>query len=605
MNAKHRKEVDGLRAVAVLPVIFFHAGFGSGGYVGVDVFFVISGFLITQILIREIDNGTFSLVAFYERRARRILPALLATLAVSFVLAAALLIPTALVDFAKSALATLGFASNVYFWRFISYFTGSGDLSPLLHTWSLAVEEQFYIFFPLLLWVVPRRLRPAVLWLVVLSSFVVSAWLLPRRPSATFFLLPTRAWELGVGSLLATHEGRVRRMPGKEIASGLGLLLIAVAVGWFTARSPFPGPRALLPCIGAALVIAGGGETVGGRFLSWRPLQWFGLISYSLYLWHWPWLVFTKQALIDPNPAWWIRVGCLLGSIATAWLSWRYVERPFRERDRVSRRQIFTASAAVIVGLALVAGVFWRGSGWPWRLSPARLEFESAHYPTAGQRCLNMDVASAWSQCTFGVPGATPSTILWGDSHAGSLTFAIDESAKAAGRSGVLLSFNGCPPLGGATVARLAGSDRQTCDARNQEIAARIEHDPRIDTVVLMAFWSSYRAEAADFDTELANRVDGLVRLGRRVVVLTDVPEPGYDVRWALARGAVPRPAKLPAPLPVPAAATQVSLASALCRDGLCDVVGEGHSLFHDGNHLSEYAVATRVAPYLVGRIWR
>lgn len=291
---KYRPEIDGLRAVAVLPVILFHAGLGlfAGGFVGVDVFFVISGYLITTILLTEIEEDRFSLWTFYERRARRILPALFVVLLACLPFAWVWMLPEQLEAFGKSLVAVMLFGSNILFWRETGYFAPAAEEKPLLHTWSLAVEEQYYLVVPLILMVGLRRFgRNPTFWgLVILSLVSLALCEIGRRshPSAAFYLAPTRAWELLAGSLCAfiqRHDGRQRR---SQVLSGLGLGLICASVLAFDGQTPFPSLYALVPVLGTVLIILfATADTLAGRILTLRGFVGIGLISYSAYLWRW------------------------------------------------------------------------------------------------------------------------------------------------------------------------------------------------------------------------------------------------------------------------------------------------------------------------------
>ncbi len=362
---KYRPEVDGLRAVAVLPVILFHAGFGAfgGGFVGVDVFFVISGFLITRILVDELEAGRFSMAAFYERRARRILPALFVMLALCVPAAWALLPPSAMARFSDSLVAVTLFSSNILFWRQSGYFDTAAELKPLLHTWSLAVEEQYYILFPIVLAAVYRFNR-RLLVPVLLAGFVLSLglaeWLVHRRPGAAFFLLPTRGWELLLGALAAVLGARLRAGPvTSNVLSASGLGMIGLAVFSFDRSTPTPGLQTLLPTVGAALVLlyARTGGSWAGWVLSSRPAVWLGLISYSAYLWHQPLLVFFRYASTGPMGLGmtWVAI---IAAIMFGYLSWRLVEMPIRNQKKVAKRTIVALSllGTSVVGAVGVAG---------------------------------------------------------------------------------------------------------------------------------------------------------------------------------------------------------------------------------------------------------
>ncbi|PHQ61093.1 MAG: acyltransferase, partial [Sphingobium sp.] len=334
---RYRRDIDGLRAVAILPVLLFHAhvpGF-SGGYVGVDIFFVISGFLITGIIAREVDEGRFSLVHFYERRFRRIIPALALMILVTLGCAAWLYLPGDLDGVPKSALAATLFASNLWFFTDTGYFAGGADVKPLLHTWSLAVEEQYYIGFPILLMLLARyapRWRAVVLTMIAAGSLALAIILQRDTSGFTFYLLPTRAWELFAGGLLALGVlPAINRRWISELVAWGGLLAIALAVTFYDRDTIFPGLTALPPVLGAAALIHASPGTSVGRLLSLPILVGIGLLSYSLYLWHWPLIVFTEYATDAPLSGA-IRLIVMAAALLAAALSWRFVERPFRSR---------------------------------------------------------------------------------------------------------------------------------------------------------------------------------------------------------------------------------------------------------------------------------
>ena len=380
---RYRPEIDGLRAIAVAAVILFHAGFAtfSGGFVGVDVFFVISGFLITSIIVGELEAGRFSVIRFYERRARRILPALFTVMAACVPFAWRLLSPDDLKDFAQSMAAICLFASNVLFWGESGYFDTQAELKPLLHTWSLAVEEQFYVIFPLLLAAVWRLGRVAVLPLIAAIaavSLVTSVDEVRNFPSAAFYLLPSRAWQLLVGAVASFVAGRwqnagVRNASVRVVSEAfgwVGMAMILVPLFLFDERTSFPGLNAAWPTVGTALVLLGASDgTSVGRMLAWRPLVGLGLISYSAYLWHQPLFAFAKHALMAELPADLAIVLCAV-TIVLACLSWRYVEQPFRDRSRIGRATVFGLSAA---GMAVFIALGFAGHRFSDQITQARL----------------------------------------------------------------------------------------------------------------------------------------------------------------------------------------------------------------------------------------
>ena len=357
---RYRPEIDGLRALAVVPVIFFHAGLPwlSGGFVGVDIFFVISGYLITTIILADLTSGTFSFKLFYERRARRILPALVLVMTSCIPVAWVLLAPLDMRSFAQSLVATSLFASNILFFKTSGYFESAAELKPLLHTWSLAVEEQYYLLFPALLfigWRLARRHLPTLLVLFMVASLALAQWARDRYPLGVFYLLPTRIWELLIGACLAyglaSRDANVR--PGSLAGpwSALGLIMILGAVFAFERNTPAPSLWSLIPTVGAALIIANAHEhTWVGRWLGSRALVGIGLLSYSAYLWHQPMLAFVRYASVQP-PEPWLLAGVGALSLVVAYGSWRWVERPFRSRHQVSRTGFATLAVATSLGI--------------------------------------------------------------------------------------------------------------------------------------------------------------------------------------------------------------------------------------------------------------
>ncbi|WP_414471107.1 acyltransferase family protein [Microvirga sp. M2] len=382
-TVQYRREIDGLRAVAVLSVILFHAGVESfaGGFVGVDVFFVISGYLITSLILGEKAAGHFSFLRFYERRARRILPALFLVIVATIPVAWQLLLPDPMKDFAQSVAFVSFFSSNILFWKESGYFDTNAELKPLLHTWSLAVEEQYYLLFPLILLAFLRKGRRWVgiaLASLCLASFVAAQSGSTSNPVKTFYLLPTRGWEMLIGALIALYgfnreiawasSATVTRYVN-EAASLIGLGMIAWAVFAFDERTPFPGVYALVPTVGAGLIIlCASPETFIGRALGWKLPVGIGLVSYSFYLWHQPMFALARYWKPDIEKGVLLLLAGLAGVLA--YLSWRYVERPFRDRTRVGRPQILAFS---VIGSVLLALFGWAGhasDGFPARYSP-------------------------------------------------------------------------------------------------------------------------------------------------------------------------------------------------------------------------------------------
>ena len=575
----YRRDIDGLRAVAVVPVVLFHAGVRgfSGGFVGVDVFFVISGYLITSLISEEIRQGRFSIVAFYERRVRRIIPALVLVLLVSSALAALLLFPIQFDSFAKSLFATMLFASNMLFWRETGYFAAPASQQPLLHTWSLAVEEQFYVVFPLALVFIHRWLKGGwVAWLAPLAvlSFALSVWGVAHHPYGTFYLAPTRAWELLLGSLLAL--GAFPRVPSRlfmEVAGAAGLGLIAWGVVTLSTTSPFPGVNALYPCVGAALVIYSGqaASTYAKTLLATGPLVFIGLISYSLYLWHWPLLVFAPLwNIYELTPVQTAAVVAL--SFVAATLSWRFVEAPFRRRGGVfTRQRVFAAAGAASFALAAF-GLFGHFSqGWPARVpsAVAGIEAYSRSVNPRESECMSFpgQKIPLSRACDYGA-AVPPSYVVWGDSHADTLVDAIGKVAKKHNAAVKFLVSPSCPPILG--VQRT--DPLFDCLTDNRDFMDYVLGNDAIKTVILISRYAVYvegwtdelgpaergsqpspyitdaGATVSDhegrrqlFKAQLQTTVGKLLGAGKRVVLVYPVPEVGYDVPTTLARVAMAR----------------------------------------------------------------
>lgn len=366
---KYRAEIDGLRALAVIPVILFHAGFElfSGGFVGVDVFFVISGYLITTIIINDIENNRFSIIDFYVRRAKRILPALFFVMLCCIPFAWMWMQPRQFENFSQSLFAVVLFASNILFWLEIDYFDPSAEEKPLLHTWSLAVEEQYYLFFPVFLILCWRFGKRPVFWMlcgIALISFCMSEWGWRNNPPANFYLAPTRAWELFLGSIAAFIVNR-RGVQSNNVLSGLGLLAIVASIFVYNERTPFPSVYTLLPTLGVVLIVLyAERETIVAKILSTSALVGIGLISYSAYLWHQPLFAFARIRDFE-NPSALVFISLSFLSLGLAYFSWRFVEQPFRT-NKISRgRKIFVPAAVFTLFFIALGSVGFLNKGFP------------------------------------------------------------------------------------------------------------------------------------------------------------------------------------------------------------------------------------------------
>lgn len=499
MVIKYRPDIDGLRAIAVLAVVLYHYGIGPihGGFVGVDIFFVISGYLITGIIHKEIGRGDFTFVGFYERRIRRIFPALFAVLLATLAVGGWLLLPSDLAKLGNSTLATLLFGSNVLFWRQSGYFDTSSEYNPLLHTWSLAVEEQFYIGLPILLILLHRFAKgwlKLALVACAFASFALCIWVQPLRPSAAFFLSPFRAWELLLGGLLAV--GAIPPIYDKRLRSAISMGALALlfwSLWWIQAGPGFPGWRAALPVLGTAALLHAGahGDSWVKRLLSWRPLAFVGLISYSLYLWHWPLMVFVRyrNGMEPLAPA----MGGLLLVVAIllAAASYRWIETPFRRNRSIAgtpaRNRLFAGAGIVMVAVAGIALLVKADQGWQARFSADVVALDQARHPVIPFReCDGHPPDFAGIECRIGVKGAPLRVLLWGDSHALAWAPAMNEILKRQGVAGILAVNSACPPLLGVN-----NPVDTVCHSDNERLMRAIG-SRHFDTIILHASWTSY-----------------------------------------------------------------------------------------------------------------
>ncbi|MCD8497653.1 MAG: acyltransferase [Alphaproteobacteria bacterium] len=569
---RYRPDIDGLRAVAILAIILFHAGVPgfSGGYIGVDIFFVISGFLLTGIMIREIREGQFNLRAFYAFRIKRIVPALLVMLAATTLAAVVFLSPGDLEDFGESLMAALVFSSNVLFWQQTGYFAGLAQDMPLLHTWALAIEEQFYILFPCAVLLATRLGRqfyiPLTLCLFILS-LGFSLWSSFYAPAAGFYLLPARIWEFLLGGLLAFSAlpSPQNRMIRESLSAG-GLVLIGISVTLYDAQTPFPGLAALIPCLGAALILYtgqnAGHKTLALHLLGIKPLVLIGLLSYSLYLWHWPLLVFTRYinfGEIGPGGT----AAVLAISFLIALLSWRFIEQPFRRQNSSFATGVIfrLAGAGMLVFVMIGAGLTF-SHGLPQRLNDpeaALLERRADQEKAAIEHCAAplpapQDTLRHALFCRLGADGKEPDFLLTGDSHAMTVQETVSTLLSEKGRAGYMLAQKGCAFIPGMDYA---GGNCADFTASTLEF---LKAHPAIKTVLLVSRWSRPIVGPVDFpgaveeghkanlflaksgtltgeaQAVLRSLAEDMQRQGKQLYILTPIPEIGYDVPTMLAR---------------------------------------------------------------------
>jgi peptidoglycan/LPS O-acetylase OafA/YrhL len=626
-QTKYRPDLDGLRAIAVLSVIAYHLSLNllPGGYLGVDIFFVLSGYLITKVIWREALSRQFSVARFYERRVRRIFPALAILLIVVSAFATWILLPIDLEGFAKSAFATLVFAANVYFWSDTGYFAQIADEKPLLHIWSLGVEEQFYIVFPLLVVLCIRWRRSALLPLtsaLVLLSFI-SNLLLNRMSlqSVAFYLLPARAWEIGAGALLALAPSPKVETPW--LRQGLALLagtLILAGLCLHGSGTVFGGvvPSAIWVVLGTTLAIHLGND--GGNWLSVglakAPLAWIGLISYSLYLWHWPILVFARYYLLRPSLSPTEATAAVILMFTLATLSWRYVEHPFRNRLMPIRNLLGWAAGGCLV-IAVASGAALWSKGYPSRFKAdvARINLAVGSEYRCG---LKEYVPFGPSHgCIMFLPSRNPAdatVALFGNSHAQMYAPLVASIVQQSNERGILVPLNFCLPLPDLNLG-------PSCmDLAAKDLAA-VEALQRVRVVILAMTWEwkansiSTRAGAvpSGMQTEVVlNSVDRLIldlqRLGKTVVLVGPISTPGWDFPSIEGRELAFHN-HISEPMFSPESTFTLRLGAVIehyssrqdivfirpdrvqCQLGRCDYLRDGTSLFADGNHIAAYAL--------------
>ena len=520
-----RRDIDGLRALAVLPIFIFHINesWMPGGFIGVDVFFVISGFLIGGIVYRGAAAGTFSIIDFYERRFRRILPPLFAMIVGVMALGWIVLLPVPFVNFAKSSIAATLSVSNLFFERDSeNYFALGSAVKPLLHTWSLGVEEQFYLFFPLgllaLVKVAPRWTREIVLFATA-ASLIGSEHYLYHSADKTFYFLPTRAWELLLGFLIVLYPPRICSRPlYREFMAATGLALIIWALIFYRPGTPFPGMNALLPCGGAALIIAAGsyGETAVSRVLSLSPFVFIGLISYSLYLWHWPIIVLLREAMpvVEFTPIQGIAI--LLAGIAMGWMSWTFIEKPFRKG--FSRKAIFSAATASAATLVVLGMTLVQHDGYPSRFPPQVSQMASylkysGHVGREYGTCFysgEYNYSYYQHDPCLSLSHTQPNVALVGDSHAGHLLWGLRNSLPEVNFVPVV-GYNCHPHLNPRAL------DKIHCARLWHFAFNRYLKDNHFDLVVLSAAWDAREVNY------IAPMVRALRAMGQRVVLVGPV----------------------------------------------------------------------------------
>ncbi len=646
-NITYRPEIDGLRAIAVLTVLLCHAGIAGfgGGYVGVDVFFVISGFLITSLIMQDLQAGTFSFVHFWERRCRRILPPAVVVMTATAIAGWFLYLPHDYDLLGQQLAAQSVFGANILFKMQEGYFDVSSLTKPLLHTWSLAVEEQFYLVFPVVAyftWRYRREKLTRYLWVCAIITFIGAAFIVRNSPSSAFYLLPFRAWELLLGSLLAIKAPQMTLgYRTREAISWLGLMAIAVPVVLYNDDTLFPGALALPPCLGTALIILANTQqkTIVGRMLSLRGSVFIGLISYALYLWHWPIMAFVRYSQLFAFTTW-VACACMAGAFVLAVLTWHFIEKPVRSRRMFgTTRQIYTAS---LLSLFLLGGsglIIHATKGMPQRLSDEVSQLAAGALDTNPHRndCdkPKFERFAADDICQLN-PGKdiAPSIMVWGDSMADGIAAAFYDLAQEQSVNGFIATAHGCPPVLGFSQRVYKGFD---CPGFNAHVLDLITRK-NIKSVFLIGNWTDHlRPDNDNFDyanmdwyapyapyysqitmAALRRTVDELEAQGAKVHIVIDTPYVSFDPPRYLAMRALYNMRELPDTvklahylnarknnidtfMSINAESDIIFIdpQERLCDETDCMVRDRHHSLYYNQGHLSNYG-AHYLKPLLV-----
>ena len=615
----YRRDIDGLRAMAILPILLYHSGIPGfdGGFIGVDIFFVISGFLITSIIMREVNEGNFSFINFWARRARRILPAALIVVIFTLIAGWFFFAPVDYIELGRSARTQAFFAANFFFWGGSGYFDGPSELKPLLHTWSLAVEEQFYIVFPLVL-ILLHKLLPTYKRLALILLFSVSLvasiiWV-KDYPLATFYLLHTRAWELLLGGLLVLlplHSTQYRALA--EVVSLAGLATITYCVIKYDSSIVFPGMSAVPPTLATAALIWANGRhnTIVKQLLSLQPMVWVGLISYSLYLWHWPLIAFARYSAIDEL----VLTDKLLlisASVILAYFSWKFIETPFRKKQLLvtNKKMLYSAFASILI-VAVVGQQIRMAKGFPLRLPEyARNYAIGAIWSKDQKECYKLNQAG--ELCRFGTNDTSkPELFFWGDSHAAALLPGVIEKTKEHGLITLHASKSSCLPLLGVGAA-LKGNSK--CTAFHQLMINQLRSSG-VKHVLIAGAWAAYvNVETVDkksgvspdvFRNYLIDMVEDLRAENIHVWIVRQVPWQGEAIAHKLTKLAMEHRDTAGVGLPLKEHLHRQEFVNAvfdgltddsvtildptplMCTDIFCPAQKDGYSLYKDNDHLS------------------
>ena len=609
-NINYRPDIDGLRAFAVSAVVLFHCGFYglSGGFIGVDIFFVISGYLITSLLIRDLTKGNFSLTAFYAKRIRRLYPALVFTLLITLIGGYFIFMPDEFKELGQSAVSVVTYLSNIFFWLKSDYFDGPSELKPLLHTWSLAVEEQFYIIFPLIMILVfklHKKFRNLALFALLLLSLIACTLYVHIDNSAAFFFMPFRIWEFLAGAMCTLVVRLVVKNTIREIITLIGLLLIALSLVLIDESMLFPGVSAIPVCLGTALVIGfNNNDTYISRFLAANPIVFIGKISYSTYLIHWPLVVFYTYYIIrEINLV--EKITLVFLSFVFGYIIYSTVENRFRKGKITSKesKTTFMYTVAFSVFVACIGGLIHLQDGFKQRF--AINEVVSEERPVfrafSGKCFLSTDDSyEKWSgdNCFIGAKKErNHNTLLWGDSHANHLVYGIHIQKEKIKSNILLFASAGCPPIFDAQP-----NNRPNCAYNNSNVIQVIESH-NIDHVVLASNWQYAATQGVELN-KLGNTIKTLKALNVKVSLVNQLPiypinNPEYLILrlsngkplnedWHLKPSKGQKESKQIKQIAYTSNIPVIDSMSTFCDHGECKIIQKGNLIVKDAGHLSE-----------------